>query len=117
MSLEEKFQAAATIVQKLPKTGPLVLTDDKKLEFYSLYKQATMGENKETPPSFVHFIEKAKWTAWKKLGNMSSDEAKEKYIDLVKETIDEMSKTMNVNEWLQQIDSMLTEKLALIKAN
>uniref|UniRef100_A0AAF5Q5U8 ACB domain-containing protein n=1 Tax=Wuchereria bancrofti TaxID=6293 RepID=A0AAF5Q5U8_WUCBA len=115
-SVEEKFQAAVSIVQKMPKSGPMVPTNDEKLMFYSLYKQATEGKNKNAQPNFLHFLQKAKWEAWKKLGEMSSDEAKKKYINLVKQTINEMSRTMDVNKWLQQIDPTLSEKLDLIIA-
>uniref|UniRef100_A0A1I8EKL4 ACB domain-containing protein n=1 Tax=Wuchereria bancrofti TaxID=6293 RepID=A0A1I8EKL4_WUCBA len=113
-SVEEKFQAAVSIVQKMPKSGPMVPTNDEKLMFYSLYKQATEGKNKNAQPNFLHFLQKAKWEAWKKLGEMSSDEAKKKYINL--QTINEMSRTMDVNKWLQQIDPTLSEKLDLIIA-
>ncbi|VDM13921.1 unnamed protein product [Wuchereria bancrofti] len=134
--------------------SPMVPTNDEKLMFYSLYKQATEGKNKNAQPNFLHFLQKAKWfllrktrmiesnecfenfssiefrefeerealnslpfkEAWKKLGEMSSDEAKKKYINLVKQTINEMSRTMDVNKWLQQIDPTLSEKLDLIIA-
>ncbi|VDN83390.1 unnamed protein product [Brugia pahangi] len=107
--MEEKFQAAVSIVQKMPKTGPMVPTNDEKLMFYSLYKQAT-----EVFDFYFNLLICRE--AWKKLGEMSSDEAKKKYIDLVKQTINEMSRTMNVSEWLQQIDPTLSEKLDLIIA-
>lgn len=55
--------------------------------------------------------------AWKKLGEMSSDEAKNKYIKMVKEAIDKMSKVMNVDEWIRQIVPDLSEKFALIMAS
>ncbi|EFO20691.1 acyl CoA binding protein [Loa loa] len=116
MSIDEKFWAAANIVQKMPKTGPVVPTNDEKLLFYSLYKQATEGTNKTAQPGFLNFVDRAKWEAWRKLGEMSSDEAKKKYISLVKEIVDKMSKVMDVNEWLQKIDPTLPEKLTLIMA-
>ncbi|KAM3727500.1 Acyl-CoA-binding protein [Dirofilaria immitis] len=116
MSIDEKFQAAVNIIQKMPKTGPLVPTNDEKLMFYSFYKQATEGKNQKAPPGFLNFVEKAKWEAWKKLDEMSSDEAKKMYINLVKQIIDKISETMNIDEWLQQIDPSLSTEFALINA-
>ncbi|KAL3991152.1 Acyl CoA binding family protein [Acanthocheilonema viteae] len=114
MSIEEKFQAAVNVIQKMPKTGPMVPTNDEKLAFYSLYKQATEGKNRKAQPSFLNFVEKAKWKAWKELGEMSSEQAKEKYINLVKQIMDKMSRKMDVEKWLRQIDPKLSEELALI---
>ncbi|VDK85326.1 unnamed protein product [Onchocerca ochengi] len=116
MSVDEKFEAAVNIIQKMPKTGPMMPTNDEKLMFYSLYKQATEGKNKKAAPSFLNFVEKAKWEAWKKLDEMSSDEAKRTYVNLVKQIIDKMSETMDVDEWFQKIDPLLSTKLALINA-
>lgn len=39
----------------------MVSTNDEKLMFYSLYKQATKGKNKKPQPGFLNFVEKAKW--------------------------------------------------------
>jgi len=80
-SLDERFQAAVGIVQNLPKDGPLTTTNEQKLKFYALYKQATIGDVNTERPGFFHLIEKAKWDAWKSVEGTSSDEAKEKYIE------------------------------------
>ncbi|VDN04198.1 unnamed protein product [Thelazia callipaeda] len=90
------------------------LTNDQKLMFYSLYKQAIMGKNTSPKPNFLNFVEKSKWEAWTKLSDMSSDEAKLKYVEAVKEMIEAMSKTLNVTEWLKNIDTELAQKLELI---
>lgn len=77
MSLDERFQAAVEIVQKLPKegkvvggewvltpllvSGPVSSSNDQKLKFYSLYKQATIGDVNTERPGFLNFVERAKW--------------------------------------------------------
>ncbi|EJW87608.1 acyl-CoA binding protein [Wuchereria bancrofti] len=38
----------------------MVPTNDEKLMFYSLYKQATEGKNKNAQPNFLHFLQKSK---------------------------------------------------------
>uniref|UniRef100_A0A914ZIJ1 ACB domain-containing protein n=1 Tax=Parascaris univalens TaxID=6257 RepID=A0A914ZIJ1_PARUN len=61
MSLDEQFQAAVDIVQKLPKEGPVTTTTDEKLLFYSLYKQATVGKVNIPQPAFYYITERYKW--------------------------------------------------------
>ena len=53
------------------------------LKIYALYKQATEGDNEAKKPSFTDMVARAKWDAWEVLKDMSQDEAKEKYIELI----------------------------------
>ena len=55
------------------------------LKIYSLYKQATEGDNEEAKPGFADIVARAKWDAWKKLEGTSADEAMQQYIDLIEE--------------------------------
>jgi len=57
--------------------------NDVKLRIYALFKQATKGENTESPPSAINFVAKVKYNAWKALSGMTQDEAKQKYVDIV----------------------------------
>lgn len=41
--------------------GPLTTSNDQKLKFYSLYKQATVGNVNTERPGMFSFVEKAKW--------------------------------------------------------
>ena len=52
------------------------------LKIYSLYKQATEGDNERDKPGFADLVARAKWDAWKKLEGLSTDEAMQQYIDL-----------------------------------
>ena len=61
------------------------LPDDKKLEIYGLFKQATVGDVNTSRPGMLDFKGKAKWDAWEAKKGMSSDDAKEAYVNLVKE--------------------------------
>ncbi len=58
------------------------LSNDTKLQFYSLYKQATVGKCNIPQPWAVQFEERAKWDAWNKLGNMSKETAMLNYCDI-----------------------------------
>ena len=53
------------------------------LKIYSLYKQATEGDNEEAKPGMTDIVARAKWDAWKKLEGTSHDEAMQQYIALV----------------------------------
>ena len=61
------------------------LPDEKKLEIYGLFKQATVGDVNTSRPGMLDFKGKAKWDAWEAKKGMSSDDAKEAYVNLVKE--------------------------------
>ena len=55
------------------------------LKIYSLYKQATEGDNEEAKPGFADIVARAKWDAWKKLEGATNDDAMQQYIDLIEE--------------------------------
>eukprot|EP01137_Pigoraptor_chileana_P009290 Opistho-2@57314 len=78
---EERFNIAVNAVQNLPKDGPFNPTNEQKLKFYSAFKQATEGPCDKPKPSFWDVVAKAKWEAWKGLGNMSKNDAMQAYVD------------------------------------
>ncbi len=53
------------------------------LKIYSLYKQATIGDNTDKKPGFGDMVGRAKWDAWNNLKGTDSDDAKQMYIDLI----------------------------------
>nr|AFK11281.1 Peroxisomal 3,2-trans-enoyl-CoA isomerase [Callorhinchus milii] len=57
--------------------------NDTKLRIYALFKQATQGSCSSPKPGMLDFVNKAKWEAWNSLGNISKDDARQKYVDLV----------------------------------
>ncbi|XP_026683513.1 acyl-CoA-binding domain-containing protein 5-like [Diaphorina citri] len=78
---ERKFYAAVSIIQNLPKSGPIQTPLNTMLQFYALYKQATEGPNNQPKPAFWDIVRKTKWDAWTKLGDMSKEAAMQRYID------------------------------------
>jgi acyl-CoA-binding protein len=51
---------------------------------YSLYKQATEGDNTTDPPSNpFDFVSKAKYEAWASVKGKTKEEAMKDYVDLV----------------------------------
>jgi len=65
--------------------GPYQPSNDTKLKFYGLYKQATDGPCNVPKPAFYDVIGKYKWNAWKQNGSMSKEAAMAKYVDGLKE--------------------------------
>jgi len=55
-------------------------TQAQQLEYYALFKQATVGKCNEKQPSRFKVIARAKHDAWSKLGNMSKEDAKRAYV-------------------------------------
>ncbi|CAL1293867.1 unnamed protein product [Larinioides sclopetarius] len=79
-SVEEKFKAAVEIIKSLPKSGSIQPSNDTKLKFYSYFKQATEGPCELPKPGFWDVVNRAKWDAWNKLGDMSKEEAMQNYV-------------------------------------
>ena len=78
--LQSAFEQAAKDVQSLPERPD----NDTLLRLYALYKQGSDGDVSGPKPGFFDFVGTAKYEAWAKLKGTSSDDAKQKYIDLVK---------------------------------
>jgi diazepam-binding inhibitor (GABA receptor modulator, acyl-CoA-binding protein) len=74
------FNAAVAYVRTMPKGGPVHMDNKTKLEFYSLFKQATEGNVKGTRPWAVNVEARAKWDAWNARKGMSSEAAKAAYV-------------------------------------
>nr|XP_037278643.1 acyl-CoA-binding domain-containing protein 5-like isoform X3 [Rhipicephalus microplus] len=84
MTTEERFHAAVEVIRGLPKNGSFQPSHELQLKFYAYYKQATLGpvaECKVPKPRFWDIVGNAKWDAWMKLGDMSKQEAMEKYVE------------------------------------
>jgi len=81
MSLQESFESAVKSAHSLTERP----SNEDLLKIYSLYKQATEGDNQEEPPGGFDFKAAAKYNAWKKLAGTSKEEAMSKYIDLIEQ--------------------------------
>ena len=78
--LQAQFEQAAKDVQSLPERPD----NDTLLRLYALYKQGSEGDVTGAKPGFFDFVGTAKYEAWTKLKGTSQDEARQKYVDLVK---------------------------------
>lgn len=84
--LDTLFQQAVVASKQLPEKP----TPQGLLQLYSLYKQATVGDNTEAQPGFTDIVARAKWDAWDKLRGVDVDEAMQRYIDTVARLRQEM---------------------------
>ena len=78
--LVERFEQAAKNVHALSERPD----NDTLLRLYALYKQGAEGDVSGPKPGFFDFVGTAKYEAWAKLSGTGQDDAKQKYIDLVK---------------------------------
>ena len=81
--LKEQFQKAAQDVMSLADRPD----NDTMLRLYGLYKQGSEGDVSGPKPGFFDFVGTAKYEAWAKLKGTGQDEAKQKYVDLVKKLV------------------------------
>ena len=78
--LTERFEQSAKDVHALSERPD----NDTLLRLYALYKQGAEGDVSGPKPGFFDFVGTAKYEAWAKLAGTSQDDAKQKYVDLVK---------------------------------
>ncbi|MEQ6885541.1 acyl-CoA-binding protein [Salicola sp. Rm-C-2C1-2] len=79
--LKQQFDEAVNYVQSAE--GDFKPSNDLKLQFYALYKQATEGDVKGKKPGMLDQVGRAKYSAWEELKGTSSDDAMQQYVDLL----------------------------------
>jgi acyl-CoA-binding protein len=75
-----EFEQAASDVKQLSRRPD----NDTLLKLYALYKQGSQGDVCGPKPGFFDFVGTAKYEAWAQLRGMSTEEARQKYIELVR---------------------------------
>ena len=78
--LKSAFEQASRDIQTLSERPD----NDTLLRLYGLYKQGSECDVKGDKPGFFDFVGTAKYEAWAKLKGTAQDDAKKKYVDLVK---------------------------------
>ncbi|KAI8641477.1 acyl-CoA-binding protein [Parasitella parasitica] len=61
------------------------LSNEKKLHFYGLFKQATIGDCNIDKPSLFEFVARAKYDAWQSFRGLTFRQARNMYIDSVED--------------------------------
>ena len=78
MDTQAEFDQAVSQSRELPEQS-----NETLLELYGLYKQATQGDVSGDAPGMFDFAGRAKHEAWSSRQGMSSEEAKQAYVELV----------------------------------
>ncbi len=81
--LQNSFEQAAKDIQSLAERPD----NDTLLRLYALFKQGSEGDVNGDKPGFFDFVGTAKYEAWAKLKGTAQDDAKKKYVDLVKKLV------------------------------
>jgi len=87
------FDDAVKYINGLPKQSPVpgseLTSTEERLCYYALYKVATQGKvpSSMSRPGMFNLEGQFKYDAWKAFENISSDEAKALYVDLVATSI------------------------------
>ncbi|KAI8996979.1 acyl-CoA-binding protein [Pilobolus umbonatus] len=76
---DQWFEQAFTYMNK----NDISLSNEKKLHFYGLFKQATIGDCNKPKPGLFEFVDRAKWDAWNRFRGMSFRDARNLYIESV----------------------------------
>ena len=79
MSIQESFEMAVKDANSLTERP----SNEDLLSIYSLYKQATEGDNQTERPGGFDFKAAAKYNAWEKLKGMDQEKAMSQYVDLI----------------------------------
>ena len=77
--LKAQFDKAVADSKKLPEKPD----NATLLKLYSLYKQATEGDDEGKRPGFTDMVGRAKWDAWNELKGKDGAAAMQEYVDLV----------------------------------
>ncbi|PRP86657.1 hypothetical protein PROFUN_05136 [Planoprotostelium fungivorum] len=108
---EAQFKKASSIIQGLPKDGPIQPSDNDKLKFYGFYKQATEGDNTTSRPGMLDFVGKYKWDAWAAHKGKSKDEAYKGYVDAFLETFQKYSSEPDSAKYIEE--SVLSSAISI----
>jgi len=100
---QEKFDRAVTIVQGLPKEGPVKPNQEEQLAFYKYYKQATVGDVNIPRPGLLDFAGKAKWDAWDSVKGTSKEDAQKAYVAKLLEVLKRME-TDEAKGWVAELE-------------
>jgi acyl-CoA-binding protein len=74
------FEKASLAAKSLPQRPD----NDTLLQLYALFKQASSGDVSGDKPGMFDFVAAAKYEAWKGFKGVSQEDARKRYIDLVR---------------------------------
>ena len=93
--LQEQFEISVIVAKGLPKDRLHIIGHKNILHFYAFYKQATRGPCQVEKPKIIDVSKRAKWEAWKKLGNMTKNEAMFCYVEHFKKVFTQIHQNVS----------------------
>ncbi|KAK0521007.1 acyl-CoA-binding protein (ACBP)/diazepam binding inhibitor (DBI)/endozepine (EP) [Tilletia horrida] len=100
-----QFDKAVSLVQGMPKDGPVQPSTSEQLVFYGLFKQATVGDVNTTRPGMLDFTGKAKWDAWNSHKGKSADDAKAEYVQALIDMLEKNKDAGDAGKWLEELQA------------
>jgi acyl-CoA-binding protein len=82
--LDNKFAEAVALAINMTQAS---LPQDVQLRLYACYKHATSGMLEPRQSSTYHLRDAFKTNAWMQISHLSTDEAKEQYIEIINSII------------------------------
>lgn len=79
-NINSMFEQASIAAKSLPARPD----NDTLLKLYALFKQGSSGDVSGDKPGFFDFVATAKYEAWQGLKGLSTEDAMQQYVDLVK---------------------------------
>ncbi|ETW30800.1 hypothetical protein PFFCH_01781 [Plasmodium falciparum FCH/4] len=92
--MAELFEESVAFINSVPKN--VNLPNDIKLSLYKYYKQSTLGNCNIKEPSRFKVTDRKKYEAWKSVENLNREDAKKRYVELVKNGSLEIVKNCNI---------------------
>lgn len=87
--LQREFEHYVNIADSMPPQAA-----DNMLIAYAYYKQACHGDDRgERPTESSNVVQTFKYDAWQRLDGMSKDEAKKKYIEVIKKLLQDKNQS------------------------
>ncbi|KAF8666659.1 Acyl CoA binding protein [Rhizoctonia solani] len=121
---QAKFDKAASVVQSLPKDGPIKPTQDDQLKVslasYAIrvacrlwwvyyddsrpMRLGTIGDVNTERPGLLDFTGKAKWDAWNSVKGTPKEDAQKEYVDRLLKIL-KQSDSEEAKKWAGEIES------------
>ncbi|KAH9927112.1 ACBP-domain-containing protein [Epithele typhae] len=112
--IDAQFDRAVEIVQGFPKTGPIQTGYEDKLNMYSLYKQATVGNVQGQRPNVWDMLGRAKWDAWAKHKDLDPYEAKWLYVEALLKVLRKYSDKTVARDLVRELEAYAGDPTNLV---
>ena len=100
-NLDERFNACINLINNYK--GIIKIGMNDTIQLYSYYKHATLRNNLMPQPGIFNPKQKLKWDSWKKLQNISTQEAKTQYCIKAQQLLNKHTLLQNILAIPQQV--------------